>query len=131
MKKNFKILVLGVVAALSLSLAFGLAQQSQNNQQNPSYKGTIAVQEGQNYASLAKVSMQDAIKAAQTALGTTAAPSKVQLSNENGYLVWEVVIGGQEVKIDAGNAQVLDKSAVGGAEENDGEEGGEGENDSE
>jgi hypothetical protein len=58
-------------------------------------------------------------------VGSTAAPTKVQLSDENGYLVWEVVIAGQEVKIDAGNAQVLDKAAVSGAEENDGEGQGE------
>lgn len=44
----------------------------------------------------------------------------MQLGDETGYLVWEVVIGSQEVKIDAGTAQVLDKADVGG-EETDGE----------
>jgi uncharacterized membrane protein YkoI len=125
MMKSKKTLALLTAAALSLGAALGLAQQTQNSQQSPSYKGSIPLQGTQNYASLAKVSMADAVKAAQTAVGSTAAPTKVQLSDENGYLVWEVVIAGQEVKIDAGNAQVLDKAAVSGAEENDGEGQGE------
>lgn len=126
MIKSKKTLALVTAAALSLGAAFSLAQQTQNSQQSPSYKGSIPLQGIQNYASLAKVSMADAVKAAQAAVGSAAAPTKAQLGDENGYLVWEVVIAGQEVKVDAGNAQVLDKAAVGGAEENDGEGQGEG-----
>ncbi|MER3479609.1 MAG: peptidase [Meiothermus sp.] len=123
--KSKKTLALLTAATLSLGAAFSLAQQTQNSQQSPTYKGSIPLQGTQNYAALAKVSMADAVKAAQTAVGSATAPTKVQLSDENGYLVWEVVIAGQEVKIDAGNAQVLDKATVGGAEENDGEGQGE------
>ncbi|GEM87712.1 PepSY domain-containing protein [Meiothermus granaticius] len=124
MKRYGKAILLAALALLSLA---AFAQQTgQSGSQHPSYRGSIPVQEGQNYASLAKVSMADAVKAAQAAVGTTAAPTKVRLGNENGYLVWEVVIAGQEIKIDAGNAQVLDRAALGGAEENDGENGGEG-----
>ncbi|MBF6595732.1 MAG: PepSY domain-containing protein [Thermaceae bacterium] len=127
--KPLKALALGAVAAISLGAAISFAQQS--GTQSPSYKGSIPVQEGQNYASLAKVSMQDAVKAAQSAIGSTASPTTVKLGNENGYLVWEVVIGGQEIKVDAGNAQILDKQAANGAEENDGESQGEGNSDGE
>lgn len=124
MNRTIKTLVLSVTA-LSL-VAFALAQPGQA-QQNPNYKGTIAVQENltpQQYQALAKVTLPEAVKAAQAALSTTAAPSKAELSEENGYLVWEVVIGDQEVKLDAGNAQVLHKEAV-GAGEDKGDESGE------
>ncbi len=64
-------------------------------------------QEAALYQNLAKVTRDQAVAAAQQALGTQAAPTKVQLGVENGYLVWEVVIGDQEVKVDAGTGQVL------------------------
>ena len=131
---RYKVATLAASALLSLA-AFGFAQQgTQSGAQDPSYKGSIPVQEvegqgeaaeAQQYQSLAKVSLQEAVKAAQTALSSTAAPSKAQLSVENGYLVWEVVIGDQEVKVDAGNAQVLHKEAVGGEDgQEDGQEDG-------
>ena len=41
------------------------------------------------------------------------------LGNENGYLVWEVVIGGQEVKVDAGTGQVLHKEVYGQDEDHE------------
>lgn len=129
MNRPTKALVLGVTA-LSLA-AFALAQPGQA-QQDPSYKGTIPVQENltpQQYQALAKVTLQEAVKAAQAALSTTAAPSKVKLDEENGYLVWEVVIGDQEVKVDAGSAQVLHKEAVGAGEDKGDESGEDGEDD--
>ena len=129
--KNPKWVILVASALLTLA-AFSFAQQNQT--QDPSYKGSIPVQENlkaPQYQALAKVSMQDAIKAAQAALNSTAAPSKAQLSVENGYLVWEVVIGDQELKVDAGNAQVLHKEAVGAGDQEgeSGENEGEGEED--
>ena len=134
MKRNQKAIILAASALLSLAAAFSLAQQNQSGSQDPSYKGSIPVQENltsQQYQALAKVSMADAIKAAQTALNPTAAPSTAKLSVENGYLVWEVVIGDQEVKVDAGNAQVLHKEAVGAGDEGDGENEGEGQGEGE
>lgn len=85
--------------------------------QSPSYTGSIKLpqdssSEGAEAATLqskAKVTMAEAVKTAQTALGTSAQPSAAELGNENGYLVWEVVIGNQAVKVDAGNGQVLAK----------------------
>jgi hypothetical protein len=96
--------------------------------QDPAITGTIPLPdtsteagEAAQYQSLAKVTMQDAITAAQTATGLTSTPSLAALGNENGFLVWEIVIGDQEVKVDAGDGKVLHQAAVGGEEMNDGE----------
>ncbi|MER3480105.1 MAG: peptidase [Meiothermus sp.] len=134
MLKTRKMALLATSALLGLA-AFAFAQQNGNGAQNPSYTGSLPVRENlstQQYQALAKVSMQDAIKAVQAALGTTATPSRAKLGVENGYLVWEVVIGGQEVKVDAGNGKILHQEAVGGEEgEHDGVGGEEGEHDGE
>ncbi|ADH64977.1 peptidase [Allomeiothermus silvanus DSM 9946] len=130
MKKYAKAILLAASALLGL-VAFA-QKGTQSGSQSPSYTGSLPVQENlsaQQYQAMAKVSMQDAIKAAQSALNTTATPTKVKLGVENGYLVWEVVIAGQEVKVDAGSGKVLHKEALGTVEENDGE--GHDENDSE
>ncbi|GIW35174.1 PepSY domain-containing protein [Meiothermus sp.] len=126
MKRYAKVIVLATSALLGLT---AFAQKTgQGGSQYPTYTGSLPVQENlsaQQYQALAKVSMQDAIKAAQSALGSTATPTKVKLGVENGYLVWEVVLAGQEVKVDAGNGKVLHQEAQGNAEENDGENDGE------
>ncbi|GGO33408.1 PepSY domain-containing protein [Deinococcus humi] len=38
--------------------------------------------------------------------------TSVQLGNENGFLVYDVTIGNQEVIVDAGNGRVLYQGAV-------------------
>lgn len=58
-----------------------------------------------HYQSLAKITPQQAQQAAEAAQGGQA--SSVQLENEDGNLVYAVVIGQQEVKVDAGNGRVL------------------------
>lgn len=62
-------------------------------------------QEDAKLQSLAKITSQQAKTAAETSTG--AAASSVKLENENGNLVYAVVIGKQEVKVDAGNGKVL------------------------
>jgi hypothetical protein len=130
MKKYAKAILLAASALLGLA---AFAQKAgQGGTQYPSYTGSLPVQENlsaQQYQAMAKVSLQDAVKAAQAALNTTATPTKVKLGVENGYLVWEVVIAGQEVKVDAGNGKVLHQEALGSTGENDGE--GHDENDGE
>jgi uncharacterized membrane protein YkoI len=54
---------------------------------------------------LAKITPQQAQKAAETSQGGKS--SHVTLENENGNLVYSVVIGQKEVKVDAGNSHVL------------------------
>jgi len=140
--KDWKKMLLAGVGAMAIG-AMALAQNGPNNQ-TPAYQGSISVannqgeaQEAQEYTKLAKVSMQDAVKAAQAYVGTTQAPTSVQLGNENGYLVWEVVIGGQEIKVDAGTGKVLHAAPVGhedgrgenyeGGQQGEDEQSGEGE----
>lgn len=62
-------------------------------------------QEDAKLQSLAKISATQAKQAAETSVGGTA--SSVKLENENGSLLYAVVIGNQEVKVDAGNGKVL------------------------
>ncbi|WP_243094686.1 PepSY domain-containing protein [Thermus thalpophilus] len=135
-----KMLAAGVgVLALSVLAVAQMGPKGQGGAQAPAYQGSIPVtqeygnedQESAAYQALAKVTAEEAVKAAQQALGTTAAPTQVSLGNENGYLVWEVVLAGQEVKVDAGTGKVLHREAVGsegkGSKENHEEEGGQGE----
>lgn len=137
-----------VLAAGALTPVTAFAQQespaspAQAQPQDSGYTGTIAVPENQDlgeagelaqYRSLAKVTIEEAIAAAREATGLSDAVAKAELGNENGFLVWEVVIGDQVVKVDSGNGEVLqvqqagadevaDESGAGSDEEEAGEE---------
>ena len=121
--------LLGVLATGALAPAAAFAQQSATPpSQNTGLTGTIAVPEGEaaelaQYRSLATVTLEEAVAAALQATGLSDSPTKVELGNENGFLVWEVVIGDREVKVDAGSGQVLRTEPLGAEEE--GDEGGE------
>lgn len=115
-----KLTTIGLAATALAAFGLSLAGKTQQGAQSPSYQGSIPVQEDRSedqeaalYQNLAKVTRDQAVAAAQQALGTQAAPTKVQLGVENGSLVWEVVIGDQEVKVDAGTGQVLHREAYG------------------
>lgn len=73
-------------------------------------------QEMAQYKSLAKITPQQAQKAAEASQGGTA--TKVELDEEDGSLVYEVKVGKAEVLVDAGNGKVL-KTEAKGQEEND------------
>ena len=98
--------------------------QTQGQTQQPAFTGSIPLpQDNQSegaeaaaYTKMAKVSLDQAVTAAQSSLGNSTAPSSVQLDNENGFLVWEVVIGQQTVKVDAGDGKVLLTEQVGAEE---------------
>jgi len=62
-------------------------------------------QEAANLQPLAKITPQQAQQAAQTSQGGKV--RSVKLENEDGNLVYAVEIGKKEVKVDAGNGQVL------------------------
>ena len=115
----------------------GTATQTQGQTQQPAFTGSIPLpQDNQSesaeaaaYMSMAKVTLDQAVTAAQSSLGNSTAPSSAQLDDENGFLVWEVVIGQQTVKVDAGNGKVLQTEQVGAEEMADSEtNGGESEN---
>lgn len=62
-------------------------------------------QESAKLRSLAKITPQQAQQVAEASLGGRA--SHVKLENEDGNLVYAVVIGQKEAKVDAGNGKVL------------------------
>jgi uncharacterized membrane protein YkoI len=80
----------------------------------PPMRGTIQLQQegGQQatYSNLAKITLQQATTIASNAQGGNIA--KAELQNEDGYLVYNVVVVSQdkkihEIKIDAGNGSIL------------------------
>lgn len=62
-------------------------------------------QEAAQLQSLAKITLQQAQQAAETASGGKA--SRVKLENEDGNLVYLVTIGKKEVAVDAGDGNIL------------------------
>ncbi|MEO9126053.1 MAG: PepSY domain-containing protein [Microcoleus sp.] len=62
-------------------------------------------QQSSRLQSLAKITPQQAQAAAEAAKGSTA--SSVKLENEDGNVVYSVMIGQQEVSVDAGNGKIL------------------------
>ena len=136
MHQRFKALLIGGTLLIgSFGPAVALAQTSATPSKaqampEPAFKGSIALpqdnqsEEGEAaaYGSMAKVTLEQAVKAAQDSLDVTSAAVSAQLGNENGFLVWEVVVGTQTVKIDAGDAKVLQTEQVGAAETKDDEE---------
>jgi uncharacterized membrane protein YkoI len=67
-------------------------------------------QEDAQYRSLAKITPAQAQQAAQAAVPGTVI--SVKLEDEDGSLVYAVVIGQTEIKVDAGNGQVLHQEAA-------------------
>ena len=133
MKQHLKTLVLGstlVVGSLGTMVALaqtsgnqasgGAANSQMQGQMQPNLNGSIKLpQDNQSegaeaaaYSKLAKVTLDQAVKVAQSSLGNNSPATSAQLSNENGSLIWEVVIGQQAVKVDAGNAKVLETQPV-------------------
>jgi uncharacterized membrane protein YkoI len=146
-----KKLAVGAAAAALLTLGGGAAIAAQNpaesigtegtkqEEQDPNIKGSIAAPAGNEEADgqdnetaeskqlegLAKIDQTTAEKAALAAVPGTV--KDAELGNENGFVVWEVEVQGsnstlQEVKVDAGNGQVLAQEA----EDDEGSEGPEG-----
>jgi len=114
--------------------------QTQKDVQSPSYKGSITVSQSQNDGmsetqEAAALQSQTKISAAQAEAAALAANPgtkvvKSELDNENGALVYSVQLNnGLDVKVDAGNGQVLHSEQAGadqgGAEQGGAEHGGE------
>lgn len=131
-----KKLAVGAAVAAVLTLGGGAAIAAQNpaettgtgdagqEEQDPNIKGTIAAPaekdaenegaEAKQLEGLAKIDRAAAEKAALDAVPGTA--KDAELGNENGFVVWEVEVQGsdgtlREVKVDAGNGQVLAREA--------------------
>ncbi len=130
MKKLISYTLVGLLTTGALGLVSVFAQTDTSTQpamQEPVIKGSITLTQDPmaQYLTLAKISMADAVAAAQKAVGTTEAATSASLEDENGYLVWQVVVAGQEVQVDAGTAEVLAQAAVNADEmDNSDEQGG-------
>jgi hypothetical protein len=136
MKKLVSYTLVGLLTVGALGAVSVLAQTDTTPQptdtttaqemQDPAIQGSIPLNQDPmaQYLTLAKVSMADAVAAAQKAVGTTEGATSASLEDENGYLVWQVVVAGQEVKVDAGTAEVLAQAAVNAKEMENGNEQG-------
>lgn len=130
MNKNVKTLLLGgalVAGTLGSVVAFAQTSSQTTTQQTqtqpPPIVGSVQVGQGvAQYLDRATVSLQDAVAAAQQATGLNTSATSVELEVENGYLVWEVAIGDQEVIVDAGNGEVLQTMQAGMEDESEGME---------
>lgn len=79
------------------------AEASNNDEEVPDHLEDQ--QEAAKLQGLAKTTPQQAKQAAEAAQGATA--SRITLDNDDGNLVYEVIIGQTEVVVDAGNGKVL------------------------
>ena len=126
-KKIISMLVLGLLLGGGAIGAYQVAAQNNNavktttavqqqEVQDPSYHGSIVIggakYEGKNerdesaaLVGKAKITAEQAKKVAEAKVSGTVTGAK--LGNENGSLVYEIKIGKQEVKVDAGNGTVL------------------------
>lgn len=125
--------IFGSLAGIAIARSSTAAQnpkgeKQQVEEQSPNYKGSIFLgqedqdeEEGKNeiseeqenagLAAKAKITKEDAVKAAEAAYPDHTA-KQAGIENENGCLVYEVEMSDQtgkalEVKVDAGNAKVL------------------------
>jgi hypothetical protein len=130
-KKLLSYTILGILTTGALGSAAVYAQTdtttpttSEQDMQAPVIKGSIPLNKDPmaQYLALAKVSMADAVAAAQKAVSTTEGATSASLEDENGYLVWSIVVAGQEVKVDAGTAEVLVQTAMSADEMDNGDE---------
>ncbi len=120
--------VIGGVVLTALIAIGGVSAQQAN------HEGSIQVKSDDEaaFAGMAKISLDSAVNAALQAVPGKAL--KVELENENGYLVYGVEIAKTDkqvmnVKIDAGNGKVLKIESD--QKDNEGREGEESDNDNE
>lgn len=126
------LLAVGGFSAMAVAESPTTQQGSSTQEEQPSYQGSIAAPEGQGdeaaessqLESLAKIDQATAEQAALKAVPGTV--KNTELENENGFVVYGVEIAGNDgkthdVKVDAGNAEVLHQD-VDGAEEDSGSE---------
>lgn len=90
------------------------AAEGKEGPENEAAESKQEAREAQQLQSLAKIDRNAAEQAALQAVPGTV--KDAELGNENGYVVWEVGVAGNdgtlyEVKVDAGNGQVLAQEA--------------------
>jgi uncharacterized membrane protein YkoI len=112
MTSKAKLLLTWMATATAAGLQVTLLAEEPKNE--PPIRGTIQLQqEGEQqatYLGLAKITLQQATTIASNAQSGTI--SKAELQNEDGFLVYNVVVVSQdkkihELKVDAGNGSIL------------------------
>ena len=112
MTSKAKLLLTWMASATAAGLQVTLLADEPKNE--PAIRGTIQLQqEGEQqatYSSLAKITLQQATTNASNAQSGNI--SKAELQNEDGFLVYNVVVVSQdkkihEIKVDAGNGSIL------------------------
>ena len=109
------LLVIGAVGVAGATGSGGSTEDGDETQ-SPKYESSVTVdqkehegfseaEESKSLEPLAKITADDAKKAATAELPGKV--TEVELENENGALVYEVEIGDKEVKVDAGNGDIL------------------------
>lgn len=109
-KMNQKLVAVIALAALVLAGVGATVVVAQNDSDDASIAGTVKLPLGSrlgDLTDLASITRNEAIAAAQGELSATTDPSDVELEVENGFLVWEIEVAGQEVVVDAGSGEVL------------------------
>jgi len=124
MKKSSSLLWIGSIAMAMLITGVGAGKMAlaasqtpgaksgavqHAHSQVPTYTCSIKVPEPEprDLSTLAKIKADQAMAAAQAAFPGTAV-KKMELDNENGCLVYSVVLSnGMDVKVDAGNGKVV------------------------
>ena len=112
MTSKTKLLLTWVATATAAGLQVALLADEPKN--GPPIHGTVQLQqEGEQqaaYSTLAKITLQQAMTIASNAQSGNA--SKAELQNEDGFLVYNVVVVSpdkkiHEIKVDAGNGSIL------------------------
>jgi uncharacterized membrane protein YkoI len=130
-----KKLLLALAAAMAL-LVGGAAYAAEGGDEEDTYRGSISAP-GQDESSLQELAKTDQAAAEQAALETvpgTVHETELETS-DNGYVVYDIEIAGEdgknhEVKVDAGNGEILhqdledevDESDAGEVEDDSGED---------
>ena len=112
MTSKAKLLLTWMATATAVGLQVSLLADEPKNE--PPIQGTVQLQqEGEQqatYSTLAKITLQQAMTIASNAQSGNA--SKAELQNEDGFLVYNVVVVSpdkkiHEIKVDAGNGSIL------------------------
>jgi uncharacterized membrane protein YkoI len=111
MKYRLRIFFLALVATFSLFLSYGLTQEetTEETSESEEAEGTETNQNPAAIEDFGSVSLEDAIKTAQMALGISATPFEATLQKDNDQLVWllDFVDPAKQVMINADSGAVV------------------------
>jgi uncharacterized membrane protein YkoI len=109
MNHRLRIFFLALVATFSLFLSYGLAQEETTEETSESAEGAETNQSPAAIEDFGSVSLMDAVKTAQMALGVTITPFEATLQKDNEQLVWllDFVEPAKQVVINADSGAVV------------------------